>query len=296
MGRFLTSEHPGERSLSGVASPESPKNGWTSLQFLRHLDHHRPEPRGPYARGPARIQLYAIWIYMTRVSPGAQELAVLSREIVECARCPRLRTHCRETARARKRQFKTHRYWGLPVPGFGDPDARLLVVGLAPAAHGANRTGRMFTGDSSGDWLYEALYRFGFASQPESVGRDDGLTLRDCFITAAARCAPPGNRPTARELAACRGYLERELTLLNRVRVVVTLGGIAHQAWLRASGWWDRLSPAGRPEFGHLVESVLENLTLISSYHPSRQNTNTGRLTREMWHAVFERCRTILAG
>lgn len=181
------------------------------------------------------------------------------------------------------------------MPGFGDQGARLLLVGLAPAAHGANRTGRMFTGDSSGDWLYEALHRSGFASQPEATGRNDGLELIDCFISAAARCAPPENRPTAEELRRCRAFLEDEIRLLRQVNTVITLGRIAHAAWLRASGWWNRLSPADRPPFGHAVVSPLDaKTTLIASYHPSRQNTQTGRLTREMWHAVFRRARELV--
>jgi uracil-DNA glycosylase len=208
--------------------------------------------------------------------------------VVGCELCPRLRSWCRLVAAEKKREFREWSYWGRPVPGFGDPRARLLVVGLAPAAHGGNRTGRVFTGDSSGDWLYEALHRFGFANQPTSMHRDDGLSLRDCYVTAAARCAPPGNRPTREELDECRTWLARELALLNRVRVVIALGGIAREAWLRASGWWNRLPPRDRPAFGHGALATLpDGIVLITSYHPSRQNTNTGRLTREMWYAPF---------
>lgn len=215
--------------------------------------------------------------------------------MVACRRCPRLRAYCRRIAREKKRAFRDWVYWGRPVPGFGDPRARLLVVGLAPAAHGANRTGRMFTGDSSGDWLYAALHRFGFASQPTATRRDDGLRLSDCYVTAAVRCAPPGNRPARAELDACRGWLERELRLLPRVRVVVVLGRIAWEAWLRAAGWWSRLAPAERPPFRHGASSILPDGTvLIVSYHPSRQNTNTGRLTREMWYGVFARASAAL--
>lgn len=197
-------------------------------------------------------------------------------------------------AREKKRAFREESYWGRPVPGWGDPRARLLVVGLAPAAHGANRTGRMFTGDSSGDWLYAALYRYGFASGSRATGRADGLTLTDCWITAAARCAPPGNRPASTELARCRPYLEAELRLLNRVRVVVALGRIAHDTVLKATGW-RRLPSARRPRFAHgAVARLPDGTILISSYHPSRQNTNTGKLTRTMWHAVFRRARQLL--
>ena len=190
-------------------------------------------------------------------------------------------------ARTKVRRFQQYDYWGKPVPGFGDPAARLLVVGLAPAAHGGNRTGRVFTGDSSGDWLYEALYRFGFANQAASVARSDGLRLSDCYVTAAARCAPPANRPTPKELANCRPWLEAELALLTRVRVVVALGKIAHDAFLAASG--------NRARFAHGKMSRLPDGTvLLASYHPSRQNTNTGRLTRRMWHAIFRRARETL--
>ena len=181
------------------------------------------------------------------------------------------------------------------MPGWGDPAARLLVVGLAPAAHGANRTGRMFTGDSSGDWLYEALHRFGFASQPASLHRDDGLRLRDCWITAATRCAPPGNRPLPIELARCRPYLVSELELLVRLRVVLVLGRIAHEAFLRGAGWWEVLSTRDRPSFSHGASAILpDGKRLISSYHPSRQNTNTGKLTRKMWYDVFRSVRQTL--
>jgi uracil-DNA glycosylase family 4 len=198
-------------------------------------------------------------------------------------------------AREKKRAFRDWEYWGRPVPGFGDPEGRLLLVGLAPAAHGANRTGRMFTGDSSGSWLYEALHKFGFANQPNSLSRDDGLRLTDCYIAAAARCAPPANKPTPAELDTCRPYLEAELRLLPRLRVVVGLGRVGHEAWLKASGWWARLSPRDRPHFAHGAEATLpDGVTLIASYHPSRQNTNTGKLTRRMWEAVFGRARGLL--
>ena len=222
-------------------------------------------------------------------------LGTVNRSIIRCTRCPRLRAYCRRVAREKKREFRDWEYWGKPVPGFGDPEARLLVVGLAPAAHGANRTGRMFTGDSSGSWLYEALYRHGFANQPQSLSRDDGLMLDDCYITAAARCAPPGNKPSRVELERCRPYLVAELRLLRRVRVVVTLGRIAHEAFLKAAGWWERLPPRARPPFAHGAATTLsDGVVVIASYHPSRQNTNTGRLTRTMWDAVFRRARAAL--
>lgn len=224
-------------------------------------------------------------------------LVALERRIVGCRACPRLRRWCEKVAREKVRRYAGQDYWGLPVPGFGDPAARLLVVGLAPAAHGANRTGRMFTGDASGDWLYEALYRFGFATRPDSSGRGDGLELSDCRITAAVRCAPPGNRPTGAELARCRGHLEAELAILTRVRVVIALGRIGFDAWLAAAAWKDRPGQRERPRFAHGAEWLAPDGTLlIASYHPSRQNTNTGRLTRTMWYSVFRRARSVLDG
>lgn len=215
-------------------------------------------------------------------------LFAVSRDIVRCDLCPRLRRHCERVAREKVRRFRDQEYWGKPVPGFGDPAARLLVVGLAPAAHGGNRTGRMFTGDSSGDWLYEALHRFGFANQPSSVARDDGLALRDCWVTAAARCAPPKNRPAPDELLRCRPFLEAEMAALPYIRVVVTLGRVALGAWLRASG------RSERPALVHGARRRLGGLLLITSYHPSRRNTSTGRLTRAMWHDVFRKVRSEL--
>jgi len=224
-------------------------------------------------------------------------LTALHRRVVACRRCPRLVAWREQVARERRRAFRDWTYWGRPVPGFGDARARLLIVGLAPAAHGANRTGRMFTGDQSGDWLYAALHAAGFASQGHARERDDGLVLRDCYVTASARCAPPANRPAAEELAACRPFLEREIALLSRVRVVLVLGHVAHQAWLRAAGWWTRLSPAERPRFAHGARTQMpDGRWLLCSYHPSRQNTNTGRLTRGMWNGVFRAARGLLDG
>jgi len=219
----------------------------------------------------------------------------IANDVVACERCPRLREYCEQIAREKKREFRDWDYWGKPVPGFGDADARLLIVGLAPAAHGGNRTGRVFTGDSSGDWLYEALHRNRFASQPTSVERADGLTLSQCYVTAAGRCAPPDNKPTGLELNRCQEYLEREIAALERVRVVLTLGSIGHERWLKASGWWSKLAPRERPRFGHGVETVMpDRIVLLASFHPSRQNTNTGKLTRAMWHSVFARARELV--
>ena len=223
-------------------------------------------------------------------------VAAVNRAIVACERCERLRTYCAEIATTKRRAYRDEVYWGKPVPGFGDPAARLLVVGLAPGAHGANRTGRMFTGDSSGDWLYDALHANGFANHPTSISRDDGLKLTDCYITAAGRCAPPENKPLPEELEHCREYLDADLRLLTQLRVILTLGRIGHEAFLRSSGLWDRLSPRERPAFAHGAETTLpDGRVLLSSFHPSRQNTQTGKLTRAMWLSVFARARVILA-
>ena len=223
-------------------------------------------------------------------------LSVVSRSIVACERCRRLRRYGRRVALEKKREFRDWEYWGRPVPGFGDPLARLLVIGLAPAAHGGNRTGRVFTGDSSGDWLYEALHRFGFASQASSVARDDGLELADCYVSAAARCAPPDNKPTPRELARCRPYLETEIRLLRRVRVVVVLGRVAFEAFLKASGSRNGIG-SPRPTFAHGARSRLaDGRILLCSFHPSRRNTSTGLLTRPMWHGIFRAARGLLDG
>lgn len=219
----------------------------------------------------------------------------LRRDIIGCTACPRLVAHRERVAREKRRQFREDRYWGRPLPGFGDIRARLLIVGLAPAAHGGNRTGRMFTGDSSGQWLARALYQSGFANQPQSDRRHDGLALRDAFITAAARCAPPDNKPTACEFATCRGFLLRELALLRRLTVVVALGKLAFEAYLAARSDLGLVAPSPRPTFAHGAEYTLsDGITLIASYHPSRQNTQTGRLTRPMLSSVFRAARRVL--
>jgi uracil-DNA glycosylase family 4 len=219
----------------------------------------------------------------------------LRREVTACTACPRLVVYRERVARDKRRQYQSDEYWGRPLPGFGDTEARLLIVGLAPAAHGGNRTGRMFTGDSSGMWLARALYRAGFASQPTSVHRNDGLELRDAYITAGVRCAPPDNKPTPGEIAACRPFLIRELHLLRRVRVVVALGKLAFDMYLAARLGTGHDIPSPRPTFGHGAAHVLpEGVTLLASYHPSRQNTQTGRLTESMLDAVFGRARRLL--
>ena len=223
-------------------------------------------------------------------------LQVLNRQIVACELCPRLRTYGREVARVKRRAYLDWEYWGKPVPGFGDPKARVLLIGLAPGAHGANRTGRMFTGDSSGDFLYRALYETGFASQAESRSREDGLELRDAYITAAARCAPPDNKPLPEELARCRPYLERELDLLKEVRVVVALGGVAFRSYLGVLRDRGAIKSLAAFPFGHdRVYRPAPGLPmLIASYHPSQQNTSTGKLTAAMLREVFEHARDLL--
>lgn len=218
-------------------------------------------------------------------------LAALHDEIIACVACPRLVAYRERVARDKRRQFRDEPYWGRPLPGFGDPAARLLIVGLAPAAHGGNRTGRMFTGDSSGEWLARALHANGFANQPTSSHRNDGLALRDAYITAAARCAPPDNKPTREELCRCRPFLVRELAALSRVRVVVALGKVAFDAYLAARAEAGRSIPKPRPAFGHGATYALDDVTLIVSYHPSRQNTQTGRLTAPMLDAMFAAAR-----
>lgn len=226
---------------------------------------------------------------------SGRALSILEQSITRCTRCPRLVAYRRLVAWEKRRAYATESYWGRPVPAFGDPQARLVIVGLAPGAHGSNRTGRMFTGDASGDWLYAVLHHYGFASQAIATSRRDGLTLSDCWITAAARCAPPGNKPTPAELANCRPYLARELELLTRRRVALALGRVGHDAFLEASGWRARLPPARRPRFAHgAVTRLPDGTWLVASYHPSRQNTNTGKLTRAMWRAVFRRVRALV--
>ncbi|HLJ01946.1 MAG TPA: uracil-DNA glycosylase [Solirubrobacteraceae bacterium] len=214
--------------------------------------------------------------------------------MTSCRRCPRLVAWREEVARVKRAAFADQEYWGRPVPGFGDPRARVLVVGLAPAAHGGNRTGRIFTGDRSGDWLFAALYRAGFANQPTSVSRDDGLELRDMYIAAAVRCAPPVNRPLPSERDNCLPYLVSELELLEGLRVIVCLGSFAWDAALRVLGAHGAVAPRPRPRFGHLAEGRVGDYVLLGSYHPSQQNTFTGKLTEPMFDAVFTRARELM--
>lgn len=221
-------------------------------------------------------------------------IQILRDEISACRRCPRL-VEWREQVAAQKRAaFRDQEYWGRPVPGFGDPEASLVVVGLAPAAHGANRTGRMFTGDRSGDWLYRALYEAGFANQPESIDRGDGLELSDAWVTAPVRCAPPGNKPTPLERDNCSEWFRREMGLLRGATVFITLGQYGYQALWRHFGESIEL-PRPRPKFGHGKEIGLDDgRSVLMSFHPSQQNTFTGKLTHEMFASVFDRARVLV--
>jgi uracil-DNA glycosylase family 4 len=223
-------------------------------------------------------------------------LDILQEEIVHCGRCPRLRAYSAEIARVKRRAFRDWDYWGKPLPSFGDRQAELLIIGLAPAAHGANRTGRVFTGDSSGNLLYRVLYETGFALQPESYSRDDGQRLVNAYITAVARCAPPDNKPTPAEIANCLGYLERELDLLPNLKAVVALGRIAFDNYLGILQRRGLIRRRAAFVFGHdcQFETAPGQPALISSYHPSQQNTSTGKLTEKMFVAVFERARRLL--
>jgi len=223
-----------------------------------------------------------------------RSLQALNAQVVACELCERLRAHCTNVAAVRRRAYANWEYWGKPVPSFGDPHARVLILGLAPGAHGSNRTGRPFTGDGSGDFLFPVLHDAGFASQPNASSRKDGMKLHDLWITSVGRCAPPGNKPTPEELRNCAPWLDEELRLLKNLRVVVCLGRIAFDGllnWMRRSGQLDRRAAY---VFGHGVEYTLPNgMRTIASYHPSLQNTNTGKLTKPMFLKVFQRARVL---
>jgi uracil-DNA glycosylase family 4 len=224
-------------------------------------------------------------------------LAVLHAAMVACRRCPRLVEYRERVAREKVRRYADQDYWGKPVPSLGDPAARLLIIGLAPAAHGGNRTGRIFTGDRSGDFLFRALHAAGFASQPTSVRMDDGLRLHDCYITAIIHCAPPENRPAAEEVRACRSYLVEELQRLQRVRVVLALGGMAFEGFLKARHAAGRPAPVPQPRFAHGARTTLpDGVVLLGCYHPSQQNTQTGRLTPAMLDGTLAAARRVLTG
>jgi uracil-DNA glycosylase family 4 len=216
------------------------------------------------------------------------------QRVTTCRRCPRLVAWREQVACEKRAAFRDEDYWGRPVPGFGDAKARVLLCGLAPAAHGGNRTGRVFTGDRSGDWLFAALHRAGFANQPTSVSRDDGLQLTDCYITACVRCAPPANKPTIEERDACQPFLVEELGYLEKVRVIVCLGAFGWDGALRALRERGHV-PARKPRFGHGAEAEVGPYRLVGSYHPSQQNTFTGKLTRAMFDRIFRRAKALLA-
>jgi uracil-DNA glycosylase family 4 len=222
------------------------------------------------------------------------QLEAINAEIVACRRCPRLVSWREEAALRPPARYAGQRYWARPLPGFGDPSARIMIVGLAPAAHGGNRTGRIFTGDRSGDFLFAALHAVGLANQPTSVSRDDGLRLDDVYIAAVNRCAPPGNRPTPTERDNCLPYLVRELASLERLRVVVALGAFAWHGVLRAVAT-NSVAVRPRPRFAHGAQAAAGNLALLGSFHPSQQNTFTGRLTTPMLEAIFRRARELAA-
>jgi uracil-DNA glycosylase len=222
-------------------------------------------------------------------------LDAVHAEVVSCRACPRLVEWRERVAREKRAAFAEQTYWGRPVPGFGDRNARVLIVGLAPAAHGGNRTGRIFTGDRSGDWLFAAMYRCGYSNQPRSVARDDGLRLHDAYVAAVVRCAPPQNRPSVAERDRCLGYLQREMMALERLRVIVALGSFAWDGALAAYARSQGSPVTPKPHFGHGVEAAIGSYTMIGSYHPSQQNTFTGRLTEAMLDAVFSRARALTA-
>ncbi|MGA9667841.1 MAG: uracil-DNA glycosylase [Terracidiphilus sp.] len=230
------------------------------------------------------------------MAPAQSPLEVLNARIVACEKCPRLRIYDAEVARIRRRAYHDHEYWGKPVPSFGDPQARVLTLGLAPGAHGSNRTGRPFTGDGSGDFLYPVLYEAGFASQPMAISRDDGMKLTDLWINSVVRCAPPDNKPTPEEQRNCAPWLDEEIRLLKNLRVVVCLGKIAFDGLLAHALRTEKLSTRAGYIFGHGAEYQFDDgLTVIASYHPSLQNTNTGKLTRPMFLNIFMRARELAA-
>ena len=227
-------------------------------------------------------------------SSAGDALAALNARIVDCNLCTRLRVYCADVAEKKRRAYLDHTYWGRPVPAFGDPRARVLILGLAPGAHGSNRTGRPFTGDGSGEFLYPVLYEAGYASQPRAISRDDGMKLHDAWITSVARCAPPDNKPLPEELRNCSPFLDAEIAALQRLRVVVCLGKIAFDGFVAHLIRTGQIKKRGELQFGHGVEyRVPGNRWLLASYHPSLQNTNTGKLTKSMFLQIFRRAREL---
>lgn len=229
----------------------------------------------------------------TRLSAAAEALAALNERVVQCEKCPRLREHCCDTAERKRRAYQSWEYWGRPVPSFGDPQARVLILGLAPGAHGSNRTGRPFTGDGSGDFLYPVLYEAGYASQPLATSRSDGMKLRDACITSVVRCAPPGNKPLPEELRNCAPFLDEEIEALEQLRVVVCLGKIAFDGYVAHLLRTGKIKRRGLLQFAHGAEYEAGGRFLLATYHPSLQNTNTGKLTRTMFLRIFLRAREL---
>jgi uracil-DNA glycosylase family 4 len=233
-------------------------------------------------------------IRKNQTAAAVNALDALNQRIIQCELCPRLRAYGEEVARVRRRAYRDQQYWGKPVPSFGDPQARVLIVGLAPGAHGSNRTGRPFTGDGSGDFLYPVLHHAGFASQPDSVSRGDGMRLSDCWISSVVRCAPPDNTPKRSELENCASHLDEEISLLSNLRVIVCLGRISFDSYLQHLARTGQCERKPRFKFAHGAEYALPGgRYLIASFHPSLQNTNTGKLTRTMLFQVFDRARTL---
>lgn len=254
------------------------------------LSRRRRDAKTPQTTQPFLLIRSRMW-YQRQCMTRLEEL---NQTLVQCTKCPRLVRWRETSAYNRPRRYIGEKYWAKPLPGFGDPKAQVLIVGLAPAAHGGNRTGRMFTGDRSGDWLYGALHAAGFANQPDSKHSDDGLKLNNCYITAAVHCAPPGNKPSLIEFKRCRPYLIQELILFRRLRVVIVLGKIAFDSFLAAYHANGGLLPKPRPKFGHGISlDFPDGLRLICSYHPSQQNTFTGKLTKSMFQQIFNEARRL---
>ncbi|HEU4981998.1 MAG TPA: uracil-DNA glycosylase [Acidobacteriaceae bacterium] len=228
-----------------------------------------------------------------KTTPSARALAALNARVIACNRCERLRAYCKQVAETKRKAYLDCEYWGRPVPSFGDPNAKVMIVGLAPGAHGSNRTGRPFTGDGSGNFLYPVLYEAGFASQPRAASRDDGMRLNGLWITSVVRCAPPGNKPLPEEIANCSPFLDEEIAAFADLRVIVCLGKIGFDGVVRHLVRSGRLARGNGLKFAHGAEYKLDGLTLLASYHPSLQNTNTGKLTPAMFLAVFRRAREL---
>ena len=285
LGFFISHQSP--EGLERSAFHEK----WSKLRMLRSLSKHpsmRTESQGPTSKDQRRLSRANDRRLTT--DDSAPWLTILNREVIACTKCPRLVAYREQIAREKRRAYRDWEYWGKPVPGFGDPNARVMVLGLAPGAHGSNRTGRPFTGDASGSFMYPVLYETGFANQPTATDRNDGLRLRDLYITAAARCAPPDNKPLPEELANCAPYLDREIEGLKRLKVIVALGKIGFDAYLNYLKRRGLIKVRALYEFGHGAQYRLpDGKVILASYHPSNQNTQTGKLTRKMFVDIFKK-------